>query len=87
MNIDILYKSFLQKFESLFDTYTPFTKVFKIKLNFKDKSSIASGLQKSILKTTTYQRLLDLKTLVKKGSPNKIQIMQKSFMDSTKKSK
>ena len=55
-----------------------------LKLN---KNSIASGLQKSILKTTAYQRLLDLKTLVKKGTPNKIQIMQKSFMDSTKKSK
>ena len=48
MNIDALYKTFLEKFESLHETYEPLKKTSENKIKFKEKQQIAYGLQKSI---------------------------------------
>ena len=53
------YKTFLEKFESLLDTYALLKKNSKNKLKFKDKPWITPGLQKSILKTSSCQNLLN----------------------------
>ena len=53
------YKTFLEKFESLLDTYALLKKISKNKLKFKDKPWITPGLQKSILKTSSCQNLLN----------------------------
>lgn len=61
MNIGVLYKTFLEKFESLVGAYAPLKKIPKNEYRFKDKSWIISGLPKSIpiKKTTAYQNLPD----------------------------
>ena len=61
MNIDVLYKTFLEKTEPLLDSYAPLKKTSKNKLTFKDKPWITSVLQKS----TSIKN----QTLVKRGSP------------------
>ena len=48
MNIDVLYKTFLEKTKPLLDNYAPLKKISKNKLTFKDKPWITSVLQKSI---------------------------------------
>ena len=47
-NTEISYKTFLEKFESLLDTYGPLEKSSKSKLKFKNNPWITPGLQKSI---------------------------------------
>ena len=47
-NTEKSYKTFLEKFESLLDTYTSLKKISKNKLKSKDKPWITPGLQKSI---------------------------------------
>ena len=70
MNIDILCKTFLEKFESLLDIYGPLKEISKTKLKFKDKPWITSGLQKSIpIKNCNLSKVIRLKTLIKKRKP------------------
>ena len=47
-NTEKSYNTFLEKFESLLDTYASLKKISKNKLKFKDKPWITPGLQKSI---------------------------------------
>ena len=55
MSLDYLYKTFIEKFDSLLSISTPLKKISKYKLKFKDKSWIKSGLKNLHLpKTTTF---------------------------------
>ena len=65
-NTEKSFKTFLEKFESLLDTYAPLKKLSKNKLKFKDKPWITPGLQKSI--TTENQ---SLSKFIKLKDPNK----------------
>ena len=47
-NTEKSFKTFIEQFESLLDTYAPLKKISKNKLKFKDKPWITPGLQKSI---------------------------------------
>ena len=85
-NTEKSYKTFLEKFESLLDTYAPLKKLSKNELKFKDKPWITHGLQKSIsIKNQFLSKFIKLKDPNKKGSPYKIQAIQKSFINSIKK--
>ena len=56
-NTKKFYKNFLEKFESLFETYSPLKKIYKNKLKFKD-TSWTTHLQKSLsIKTNFCQNL------------------------------
>ena len=58
----------------------------KNKLKFKDKPWINPGLQKSIsIKNQFQSRCVKLKDPCKKGSPHKIQEIQKYFINTIKK--
>ena len=48
MDIDLLYKTFLETFQSLPDLYAPLKKISKNKLDFENKLWVSFGLQKSI---------------------------------------
>lgn len=55
MSLDYLYKTFIEKFDSLLNSCTLLKKISKNKLKFKDKSWIKSGLKNLHLpKTTTF---------------------------------
>ena len=85
-NTEKSYKTFLEKFESLLDTYAPLKKVSKNKIKFKNKPWISPGLQKSIsIKNQFLSKFIKLKDPCKKGSPYKIQAIQKSFINTIKK--
>ena len=84
INTEKFYKTFLEKFESLLDTYAPLKRLNKLK--FKDKSWITPGLQKFIsIKNQFLSKFIKLKDPNKKGSPYKIQAIQKSFINTIKK--
>ena len=71
-NTEKSYKTFLEKFESLLDTYAPLNKISKNKLKFKDKPWITPGLQKSIQKSIKNQfmlKVIKLKDTCKKRKP------------------
>ena len=69
-NTEKSYKTFLEKFESLLDTYAPLKKLSKNKLKFKDKPWIIPGLQKSIsTKNQFLSKFLKLKDPNKKRKP------------------
>ena len=69
-NTEKSYKTFLEKFESLLDTYAPLKKLSKNKLKFKDKPWIIPGLQKSIsIKNQFLSKFLKLKDPNKKRKP------------------
>ena len=59
-------KTFLEKFESLLDTYAPLKKLSKNKLKFKDKPWITPGLQKTISIKNQF-----LSKFIKSKDPNK----------------
>ena len=87
-NTEKSYKTFLEKFESLLDTYAPLNKISKNELKFKDKPWITPGLQKSLyIKNQFLSKFTKLKDPCKKGSPYKIQAIQKSFINTIKKRK
>ena len=66
-NAEKSYKTFLEKFESLLDTYAPLKKVSKNKLKFKDKPLITPGLQKSlVIKKQFLSKFIKLKDPCKK---------------------
>ena len=86
-NTEISLKTFLEKFESLLDTYAPLKKICKNKLKCKNKPWITPGLQKSIsIKSQFLSKFIKLNE-PRKGSPHKIQAIQKSFIDTIKKRK
>ena len=63
-------------------------KNYKNKLKFKDKPLITPGLQKSIsIKNQFLPKFIKLKDPCKKESPDKIQAIDKSFINTIKKSK
>ena len=69
-NIEKSYKTFLEKFESLLDTYAPLKKNSKNKLKFKDKPWITPGLQKSIsIKNQFLSKFIKLKDPCKETKP------------------
>ena len=71
-NTEKSYKTFLEKFESLLDTYAPLNKISKNKLKFKDKPWITPGLQKSIQKSIKNQfmlKVIKLKDTCRKRKP------------------
>ena len=85
-NTEKSYKTFLEKFESLLDTYAPLKKLSKNELKLKDKPWITPGLQKSIsIKNQFLSKFIKSKDPNKKGSPYKIQAIQKSFINTIKK--
>ena len=85
-NTEKSYKTFLEKFESLFDNYAPLKKLSKNKLKLKDKPWITPGLPKSIsIKNQFLPKFIKLKDPNKKGSPYKIQAIKKSFINTIKK--
>ena len=85
-NTEKSYKTFLEKFESLLDTYAPLKKVSKNKIKFKNKPWISPGLQKSIsIKNQFLSKFIKLKDPCKKGNPYKIQAIQKSYINTIKK--
>ena len=64
------YKTFLEKFESLLETYAPLKKISKNKLKFRDKPWINTGLQKSIsIKNQFLSKFIKLKDPCKKRKP------------------
>ena len=64
------YKTFLEKFESLLDTYAPLKKISKNELKFKDKPWTTPGLQKSIsIKNQFLSKFIKLKDPCKKRKP------------------
>ena len=64
------YKTFLENFESLLDTYAPLKEILKNKLKFKDKPWITPGLQKSIsIKNQFLSKFIKLKDPRKKMKP------------------
>ena len=66
-NTEKSYKTFLEKFESLLDTYAPLKKLSKNKLKFKDKPWITPVLQKSIsIKNQFLSKFIKLKDPNKK---------------------
>ena len=70
MNIDVLYKTFLEKFESLRETYEPLKKTSENKIKFKEKQQIAYGLQKSISIRPHYLlKFIRLKNPIKNKKP------------------
>ena len=59
MNADSQYKTFIEKFDSLLNTYAPLQKISKNKLKFKDMHWITYGLQKSIsIKNHCYSKFI-----------------------------
>ena len=70
----------------MLDTYATLKNI-KSKLKFKDKSWITSGLQKSVSIKNHYLSKFIRVNKSNKGSPNEIKRIQKSFIDSVKKSK
>ena len=85
-NTEKSYKTFLEKFESLLDTYAPLKKISKNKFKFKGKPWITPGLQKSLsIKNQFLSKFIKLKDPCKKRSPYKIQAIQKSFINTIKK--
>ena len=69
-NTEKSYKTFLEKFESLLDTYAPLKKLSKDKLKFKDKPWITPGLQKSLsIKNQFLSKFIKLKDPNKKRKP------------------
>ena len=69
-NTEKSYKTFLEKFESLLDTYAPLKKLSKNKLKFKDEPWITPGLQKSIsVKNQYLSKFIKLKDSNKKRKP------------------
>ena len=85
-NTEKSYKTFLEKFESLLDTYAPLKKVSKNKIKFKNKPWISPGLQKSIsIKNQFLSKFIKLKDPCKKGNPYKMQAIQKSYINTIKK--
>ena len=66
-NIEKSYKTLLEKFESLLDTYTPLKEMSKNKLKFKDKPWVTPDLQKSIsIKNQFLSKFIKLKDPCKK---------------------
>ena len=69
-NTEKSYKTFLEKSESLLDTYAPLKKLSKNKLKFKDKPWIIPGLQKSIsIKNQFLSKFIKLEDPNKKRKP------------------
>ena len=69
-NTEKSFKTFLEKFESLLDTYAPLKKLSKNKLKFKDKPWITPGLQKSItIENQSLSKFIKLKDPNKKRKP------------------
>ena len=69
-NTEKSYKTFLEKFEPLLDTYAPLKQLSKNKLKFKDKPWITPGLQKSIpAKNQFLSKFIKLKEPNKKRKP------------------
>ena len=74
------YKTSLEKFESLLDTFVSLKKI--IKVTFKDKPWITPGLETSIsIKNQFLSKCIKLKDPCRKGSPHKIQAIQKPFIN------
>lgn len=70
MNIDVLYKTFLEKFESLHETYEPLKKTSENKIKFKERQQIAYGLQKSIsIRPHDLLKFIRLKNPIKNKKP------------------
>ena len=70
INTEKSYKNFLEKFESLLDTYTPLKKISKNKLKFIDEAWITPGLQKSVyIKSQFLSKFIKLKDPCKKRNP------------------
>ena len=70
-NTEKSYKTFLEKFESLLDTYAPPKKISKNKLKFKDRRLwITRGLQNSVsIKNQFLSKFIKLKDPCKKRKP------------------
>ena len=69
-NTEKSYKTFLEKFESLLETYAPLKKISKNKLKFRDKPWINTGLQKFIsIKNQFLSKFIKLKDPCKKRKP------------------
>ena len=61
-NTEKSYKTFLEKFESLLETYAPLKKISENKLKFRDKPWINTGLQKFIsIKNQFLSKFIKLK--------------------------
>ena len=67
MNLDVLYKTFFEKFEFLLDTLAPVKKNSKNKSKFKDKPWIPFCLQKS----TSIKNLYLSKFVISKDTDKK----------------
>ena len=69
-NTEKSYKTFLEKFKSLLDTYAPLKKLSKNKLKLKDQPWITPRLQKSIsIKNQFLSKFIKLKDPNKKRKP------------------
>ena len=69
-NTEKSYKTFLEKFESLLETYAPLKKISENKLKFRDKPWINTGLQKFIsIKNQFLSKFIKLKDPCKKRKP------------------
>ena len=69
-NTEKSYKTFLEKFESLLETYAPLKKLSKNKSKFKDEPWITPGLKKSIsIKNQFLSKSIKLKDPNKKRKP------------------
>ena len=74
---------FIEKFDPLFYTYTPFKKISKNKLKFKDKPWIISAMQKlRYIKNHHLAKFIRLNDPnEKEKSPNKINITEINLRD------
>ena len=88
MNTDKSYNFFLEKFESLLENYVHLKKISRNKLKLKDTLWVTSGLQKSLsIKKQFLTKLIRSKEPSTKGTPQNMQTIQKSLIDTIKNKK